>query len=908
MKTKNAVILAAGKGQRLDKFNTLKPLVKVGGKPMILWCIKQLQEVGIENIYIVIGERGEEIKKEITGNQEVKAKVKYIEQKDSLREGMLKSVMSLSNDVVSEPFFLTMSDLIIEKNPYEFFREINNLDNVNSVYELVDMRKDQFKRSAACSKVYAEGESIKFVGRYLSDYNGVEVGIYYFSNESFNLFKQIVENNGSIKSFYEALQKLASKDLLKKVELSEGEWFDVNTPSTHIRAEIFMRKLQEIKITPANRSSMREFNAFSNFYRNKIMQTDIFIEKGLLDKLDQVRLIPELFADSPHFILTDSVVDKLYGEKVLNGLLKAGYNVRKLVVPEGEKTKNINEYAKLADKIFSHGMDERSIIISLGGGVINNIAGFLASTLYRGIGLIHIPTTMMAQVDAAIDFKQAVNSANGKNLLGSYHPAMCIAIDPKILLSLDDRHINNGISESIKHALTQDMNFLRYLMDNSGKIRDVDFLEYVVRRTIELKVPLLNGDVRDDYNEMLPQYGHSVGHAVEHLSSYDLLHGEALAIGMCITAEIARLLDICGDDIVEAHYSICKKYNLPTKLPDYITEDDVCNVIKYDKHYLKGSPHMALAQKVGEVWNYNNTYSAPINYEILKQAININKKKKSSAPFKEMLNLDEDIYLTQERRVINNPIKINSTGKNVMVTGGSRGIGKAIAKQLLKDGYDVHICARNENDLQAVVEELSEFGNINYFILDLSDRRVINNFVNNWNKDLYALVNNAGICKTERLDEKTDVWDEVLNTNLHGVYLLTKGLLKNMSDNGRIVNIASQLGKEGRSGYSAYCASKFAINGLTKCWAKELGERGITVNSICPGWVRTEMSEKDSRRIAEEKGISFEEFYKEICAPLELKRFTEPEEVANLAAFLISEKGSGITGRDMLLNTVWNQE
>ena len=628
MITKNAVILAAGKGQRLDKFNTPKPLVKVGGKPMILWCIRQLQEAGIENILIVTGERGEEIKKELTGNSEIKAKIKYIKQKDGSREGMQKSVMSIDNNIVSEPFFLTMPDLIIEANPYEFFNEVDNSENKESVYELVDMRRDQFERSAACSKVYVEGKSIRFVGRDLSDYNGVEVGIYYFTPQSFNLFKQIVEENQNISSFYEALQKLASRDSLKNIELREGEWFDVNTPSTHIRAEIFARKQQEVKMVPTSRNTMREPIVFSNFYRNKVMQTDIIIETGILGRLDSIRIIPERFADSPHFIITDTVVDKLYGDKVLSGLLKVGYNVKKIVVEEGEKTKNINEYARLADEIFAHGIDEHSIIISLGGGVINNISGFLASTLYRGIGLIHIPTTMMAQVDAAIDFKQAVNSANGKNLLGSYHPAMRIVIDPSVLLTLDDRHINNGISESIKHALIQDIDFLRYLENNSDKIRDVDFLEFVVRKTIELKVPLLCGDVSEDYNEMLPQYGHSAGHAVEHLSSYDLLHGEALAIGMCITAEIARLLDVCEDDIVEAHYNICEKYNLPTRLPDYMTEEDVCNVIKYDKHYLKGTPNMALVQGIGEIWNDNNIYSAPIDYEILKQAININKEKK----------------------------------------------------------------------------------------------------------------------------------------------------------------------------------------------------------------------------------------------------------------------------------------
>ncbi len=226
--------------------------------------------------------------------------------------------------------------------------------------------------------------------------------------------------------------------------------------------------------------------------------------------------------------------------------------------------------------------------------------------------------------------------------------------------------------------------------------------------------------------------------------------------------------------------------------------------------------------------------------------------------------------------------------KTIIVTGGSRGIGKAIVGVLLKEGYDVYSCDRK--------------------VFNLSDRKAIENFCNTWNKPLYGLVNNAGICKTEKLSENFNVWDDVIDTNLNGAYFLTKGLIKHFIDNGRIVNISSQLGKEGRAGYGAYCASKFGIIGLTKCWAKELGGRGITVNAICPGWVKTEMAMKDLKRMAEEKGVSSDELYEEICKPLELKRFTEPEEVADLAAFLLSSKADGITGRAWLLNTIWNQE
>ncbi len=246
--------------------------------------------------------------------------------------------------------------------------------------------------------------------------------------------------------------------------------------------------------------------------------------------------------------------------------------------------------------------------------------------------------------------------------------------------------------------------------------------------------------------------------------------------------------------------------------------------------------------------------------------------------------------------------------KKILVTGASRGIGKAITEVLLKKGYAVHMVAKDEPELKQACEYMSTFGDCSFTAVDLGSCEAIAQFVGDWEELLYGIVNNAGICKTERLDEEKNVWDEVLAVNLNGPYLLTKGLMSRLENNGRIVNISSQLGKEGRAGYSAYCASKFGLIGLTKCWAKELGDKGITVNAVCPGWVATDMAMKDMERLAQEKGISIEEYYKEICAPLELKRFTTPEEVAYLVAFLVSEEASGITGRDMLMNTIWNQE
>lgn len=246
--------------------------------------------------------------------------------------------------------------------------------------------------------------------------------------------------------------------------------------------------------------------------------------------------------------------------------------------------------------------------------------------------------------------------------------------------------------------------------------------------------------------------------------------------------------------------------------------------------------------------------------------------------------------------------------KKVIVTGASKGIGKGIAKALLKSGYEVHICARDEDALKAAVDELSQLGMIDYSVLDISDKNAIKSFCADWKGSLYGLVNNAAIFSIERLDEDLDTWDSTIATNLSGVYWLTKCMYSNFSDGSRIVNIASQLGKSGRAGVAAYSATKFGIIGLTKCWAKELGARGITVNAVCPGWVRTEMTEEEVDQRAKDKNIPIDEFYNEICQPLELKRMNTVEEIADFVEFLLSSKAAGITGRDFLLQNISNQE
>lgn len=247
--------------------------------------------------------------------------------------------------------------------------------------------------------------------------------------------------------------------------------------------------------------------------------------------------------------------------------------------------------------------------------------------------------------------------------------------------------------------------------------------------------------------------------------------------------------------------------------------------------------------------------------------------------------------------------------RRILVTGASRGIGLSVSQYLAQKGAELVLLVGTEESNISLknMQFVKDSGAVTY-TLDLSKRQAIVDFTESWRGELWGIVNNAGICKTCNLkDTGDDPLDEVLNTNLIGPYLLTKQMLPYLSRPGRIVNIASQLGREGREDYSAYCASKFGLIGMTKCWAKELGAEGITVNAVCPGWVDTEMSKIDMQRMANEQGVAVDQFYAKICEPLELKRFNSTEEVANLVSFLLSNEASGITGRDWLMQTIWNQ-
>ena len=242
--------------------------------------------------------------------------------------------------------------------------------------------------------------------------------------------------------------------------------------------------------------------------------------------------------------------------------------------------------------------------------------------------------------------------------------------------------------------------------------------------------------------------------------------------------------------------------------------------------------------------------------------------------------------------------------KVAIVTGGGTGIGKAIAVNLAKNGARVAIASRNPRQIEAAKTDFDKLGlSVLAVPMDLRKKeeiqRAVAEVADKWGA-VHILVNNAGISWLSRIDDPDDgKWFDILDTNLSGMYLVTKEVLQHIKDHsgGRIINISSVLGKIGVPGYSAYCTTKHGTIGFTRALALELVERGITVNTVCPGWVDTEMARQGIDEAAARQGITPEQFKEQAVAGVPIKRFLEPDEVAELVCYLASDLAKGITGQ-----------
>ncbi len=293
---------------------------------------------------------------------------------------------------------------------------------------------------------------------------------------------------------------------------------------------------------------------------------------------------------------------------------KLSKSVNLIDLPGGDKTKNISQLNFILEKSLSFEIDRSSLIIAFGGGVIGDIAGFAASIVLRGIDYIHVPTTLLAQVDSSVGGKTGINSSKSKNLIGSFHQPIAVISDLDMLKTLPKREFLAGLVEVIKYGLIHDVEFFNTLENNYKDILNYDEskLKYVIINSCKIKYEIIKNDEKENGKRALLNLGHTFGHAIESFGKYNgtIIHGEAISIGICLAFKLSTELGYCSRSETERVFNLFKKLTLPTSLKDIkslsITPLEMLKKFKYDKKNKNDQLTFILNKKIGKSFIKNN--------------------------------------------------------------------------------------------------------------------------------------------------------------------------------------------------------------------------------------------------------------------------------------------------------------
>lgn len=327
----------------------------------------------------------------------------------------------------------------------------------------------------------------------------------------------------------------------------------------------------------------------------------IIIKEGLLAEVGpdlKERNIAKRFV-----IISDNYVAELYGEALLGSLKMAGLDVDLLTYPRGESSKHLATVADLSSKLANLGVDRKDGLVALGGGVTGDITGFLAATYMRGISFVQAPTTLLAQVDSSVGGKTGVDIPEGKNLVGAFYQPKAVYIDSLVLNSLPEEELLNGLAEVIKYGVIYDADFFRFLAENRQGVlaRSLPVLEEVIGRCCAIKAAVVEKDEKESNLRRILNFGHTIGHAVEAASNFDLAHGLAVAIGMVAASRLARAKKLLSEEGIVAIETLIRQYGLPTEVPGNLDRTKIKFYLTTDKKAVSGRPFFVLPTEIGKV-------------------------------------------------------------------------------------------------------------------------------------------------------------------------------------------------------------------------------------------------------------------------------------------------------------------
>ena len=330
----------------------------------------------------------------------------------------------------------------------------------------------------------------------------------------------------------------------------------------------------------------------------------IIIEKGLINRVSEE--IRKVYKGKKIFIITDDNVNKYYGGKISEELKVSDFEVKLLSLKPGEETKNFNTLPIVYNELLDFNLTRSDLIIALGGGVIGDLAGFVASTYLRGVDFVQIPTSLLAQVDSSVGGKVAVDLDRGKNLVGSFYHPKCVLIDPEVLNTLEDRFFIDGMAEVIKYGCIKDKEFFDYLekMENNQQL--INNMEVVIHKCCDIKRQVVENDEKDKGERMLLNFGHTLGHAIEqHYNYTKYSHGEGVAIGMYVISKISEEKGLTKKGTSQRIKDILVKYNLPYELD--VNIEETLEAINLDKKKLGNDLNIIILKEIGSSEIYKTT-------------------------------------------------------------------------------------------------------------------------------------------------------------------------------------------------------------------------------------------------------------------------------------------------------------
>ncbi len=328
----------------------------------------------------------------------------------------------------------------------------------------------------------------------------------------------------------------------------------------------------------------------------------IEIGTGLLEQCGEK--IAPLVKGRQAAVVTDSNVGPLYSAMVQKSLEQQGFAVTVVTIPAGESSKSWQQAEQILTVLLEHRFHRDGCVIALGGGVVGDLAGFVASVYQRGIAFVQIPTSLLAQVDSSVGGKVAVNHALGKNMIGAFYQPQLVLVDLDTLQTLEQRHWQNGLAEVVKYGVIYDAEFFRYLQQHTAAIlqRDLQAAAEIIANCCRLKAEVVALDEREGGVRAKLNYGHTIGHGLELAGHYQgYLHGEAVAVGMVLAARYAAQKGMCDAEVETEVAALLRQFMLPTKADAALALTEVMDSMMLDKKVQDGKLVFILPEALGRV-------------------------------------------------------------------------------------------------------------------------------------------------------------------------------------------------------------------------------------------------------------------------------------------------------------------